>query len=138
VIKIFKKSIIIKNKLGVLRTPYNNPCVRQDPSNDKMNSKVTISLEELSQILVAAGISSFQEEHILIIVKNLSTSSEMIKEPKSHELQKYSLCQNTEGDENFETTSDEERPLTPEMVSSQQILYILQKPIIYKKNICIA
>jgi hypothetical protein len=54
-----------------------------------MNSNVTISLEELSQILVVAGISSFQEEHILNIVKNLSTSLEILEESKSHELQNY-------------------------------------------------
>jgi hypothetical protein len=39
----------------------------------------------------------------------------MIKEPKSHELQKYSLCQTTEGAEKLETTSDGERPLRPEI-----------------------
>jgi hypothetical protein len=58
VIKILKKSIITK-KLGVSRTPDTNPYVRLDPSTNKMDSKVTISLGELSQILEAAGISSF-------------------------------------------------------------------------------
>jgi hypothetical protein len=80
-----------------------------------MDSKVTISLGELSQILATTGISSFQEEHILTIVMNLSTSSEMIKEPKSHELQKDSPCQTAEEAEKLETTSDGERPLRPEI-----------------------
>jgi hypothetical protein len=76
---------------------------------------VTISLGELSQILAATGMSSFQEEDILIIVKNLSTSLEIIKEPNSHELQKDSIFQITEGDEKLETTFDGERPLRPEI-----------------------
>jgi hypothetical protein len=71
--------------LGVVRTPCANPCVRQDPSTNKMDSKMIMSLEELSQILAAAGISSSQEEHILTIVKNLSTSPKDIEEPKFHE-----------------------------------------------------
>jgi hypothetical protein len=40
--------------LGVLRTPDTNPCVRQDPSTNKMDLKVTISLGELSQILASS------------------------------------------------------------------------------------
>jgi hypothetical protein len=44
-----------------------------------MNSKVIISLEELSQILAIARISSSQEEHILTIAKNLSTSLEILE-----------------------------------------------------------
>jgi hypothetical protein len=48
--------------------------VNQVLSNGKMNSEATISLRELSQILAATGISSFQEEHILAAAKNLSTS----------------------------------------------------------------
>jgi hypothetical protein len=80
-----------------------------------MDSKVTISLGELSQILAAARISSFQEEHILTIVMNLSTSSEMIKEPKSHELQNDFPCQNEKEAEKLWTTSSGERSLIPEI-----------------------
>ena len=43
------------------------------------------SLEELSQILALARISSSQEEQILALVKNLSTSLEAIDETKQHE-----------------------------------------------------
>ena len=46
---------------------------------------MNISLEELSQILVAVGISSSQEKHILTIFKNLSTSPEVKEEPTFHE-----------------------------------------------------
>ncbi|MCY6488027.1 hypothetical protein, partial [Actinobacillus pleuropneumoniae] len=42
-------------------------------------------LGELSQILAGAGISSFQEEQILTIVKNLFASSEVIEEQQIHE-----------------------------------------------------
>jgi hypothetical protein len=88
---------------------------------------VTISLEELSQILAATEIFSFQEEHILTIVKNLSTSSETIREPKSHELQKDSLCQTIEGVEKLETTLDGKRPLRPEIEEfSTNPLYTLE------------
>ena len=41
-----------------------------------------ISLEELSKILATVGISSSQEEHILIAVQNLSTSPEKKEEAK--------------------------------------------------------
>jgi hypothetical protein len=57
------------------------------------------SLEELSRILAVAGISSSQEEQILTVVKNLSTSLEVIKEPEFHEEPKAStdhLCQSME------------------------------------------
>jgi hypothetical protein len=43
------------------------------------------SLEELSQILVTAGISTSKEEKILTSVKKLSTSPKDIEEPKFHE-----------------------------------------------------
>lgn len=42
------------------------------------------SLEELSRILATFGISAYQEEKILTAVKNLSTSTEVIYEPKFH------------------------------------------------------
>jgi hypothetical protein len=44
-----------------------------------MNAKMII-LEELSQILAAVEISSFQEEHILAAAKSLSTSPEILEE----------------------------------------------------------
>jgi len=50
-----------------------------------MYSKMTMSLEELSQILAASGISSSQEEHILTTVKNLYASPKDKKEWKSYE-----------------------------------------------------
>ena len=43
------------------------------------------SLEELSRILALAGISMSQEERILVVVKNLSSSSEAVEEPDIHE-----------------------------------------------------
>ena len=69
--------------MGVVRTP--NPCVRHDLSTSKMDSNMIMSLEELSQILVAARVSSSQEHHILIVVKNLYTSTKDIEEPKYYE-----------------------------------------------------
>jgi hypothetical protein len=75
--------------------------VNQVLSNDKMNLKVTISLEELSQILETTGISSFQEEHILTLVKNLSTSPKILEESKSYELQNDFPRQNAKETENF-------------------------------------
>jgi hypothetical protein len=80
-----------------------------------MDSKVTISLGELSQILAAVGISSFQEEHILTIVKNLSTSPEILEEPKSHELQNYFPCQNEKESKQLWTTSGGEQSLRPDI-----------------------
>jgi len=43
------------------------------------------SLEELSQILVAAGISTSQEEQILTVAKKLSAFPEVIEERQLHE-----------------------------------------------------
>ena len=43
------------------------------------------SLEELSRILTLVGIYSSQEERILAVVKNLSTSLEAIDETEQHE-----------------------------------------------------
>ena len=80
-------------------------------------------LEELSRILVAIGISSSQEEQILTAVKNLSTSLKAIDEPKQHEPHPQDDLQ-TSTDFPFQvadeiedscTTSDEERPLEPEI-----------------------
>jgi hypothetical protein len=51
-------------------------------------------LREHSQILAAAGISSFQEENILAIAKSLSTSLEILEESRYYELQNDFPCQN--------------------------------------------
>jgi hypothetical protein len=89
--------------------------VNQVLSNDKMNSKVIISLEELSQILATTGISSFQEEHILTIVKNLSTSLEILEESRSYELQNDFPFQNAKETEKLWTTPSREKSLRPEI-----------------------
>jgi hypothetical protein len=87
--------------------------VNQVLSNDKMNSKVIISLEELSQILETVGISSFQEEHILTLLKNLSTSSEILEESRSYELHNDFAFQNAKETEKLWTTTSREQSLTP-------------------------
>ena len=63
-----------------------------------MDSKVLISMRELSQILATTGISisTSQEEKLLIAVEILSTSPEMADKLKSQELQKDFLCKTTE------------------------------------------
>jgi hypothetical protein len=78
-----------------------------------MNSKVTISLEELSQILVATGISSSQEERILTIAKKLNTSPEILEESRPYELQNDFPCQNAKEAEKLWTTSSGEKSLRP-------------------------
>ena len=80
-----------------------------------MNSKVTISLEELSQILATVGISSFHEEHILRIVKNLSTSPEILEESRSYEIENDFPCQNVKEDEKLWTKYGGEKSLRPEI-----------------------
>ena len=80
-------------------------------------------MEELSRILALAGISSSQEERILAVVKNLSTSPEEIDETKQHEphpqddLQTSTdfPCQVVDEMKDSCTTFDEERPLEPEI-----------------------
>jgi hypothetical protein len=89
--------------------------VNQVLSNGKMNSEATISLRELSQILAAAGISSFQEEHILAAAKSISTSPEILEESRSYELQNDFPCQNVKEDEKLWTTSSGEQSLRPEI-----------------------
>jgi hypothetical protein len=76
---------------------------------------VTISLEELSQILETIGISSFQEEHILTIVKNLSTSLKILEESRSYELKNDFPCQNEKEATKLWTTSSGEQSLRPEI-----------------------
>jgi hypothetical protein len=89
--------------------------VNQVLSNDKMNSKRTISLEELSQILATARISSFQEEHILAAAKSVSTSPEILEESRSYELQNDLPCQTVKEAENPWTTFGGEQSLRPEI-----------------------
>jgi hypothetical protein len=74
-----------------------------------MNSKMTISLEEHSQILAAARISSSQEEHILTIAKKLSTSPEILEESRSYELQNVFPCQNAKEAKKLWTISSGEK-----------------------------
>jgi hypothetical protein len=72
-------------------------------------------LRELSQILEAVGISSFQEEHILAATKNLSTSPEILEESRSYELQNDFPCQNAKEAEKLWTTSNREQSLRPKI-----------------------
>jgi hypothetical protein len=85
--------------------------VNQVLSNGKMNSEETISLRELSQILAAARISSFQEEHILVAAKRVSTSPEILEESRSYELQNDFACQTVKEDKKLWTTSSGEQSL---------------------------
>jgi hypothetical protein len=87
--------------------------VNQVLSNGKMNSEATIILRELSQILAVARISSFQEEHILAVAKNLSTSLEILEELRSYEIQNDFPCQNAKEAEKLWTASNREQSLTP-------------------------
>jgi hypothetical protein len=89
--------------------------VNQVLSNDKMNSKVTISLEELSQILAIVGISSSQEEHILTIAKNLNTSPEILEESRSYELQNEFPLQNAKETKKLWTRPSGEQSLKPKI-----------------------
>ena len=57
----------------------------EDKSTSKMDSRMNISLEKLSQILAISRISFSEEEHILTSVKNLSTSPKVKGEPTFHE-----------------------------------------------------
>jgi hypothetical protein len=72
-------------------------------------------LRELSQILAATEISSFQEEHILAAAKSVSTSSEILEESRSYELQNDFPFQTVKEDENLWTTSGGEQSLRPEI-----------------------
>jgi hypothetical protein len=76
---------------------------------------MTISLEELSQILATTEISSFQEEHILAAAKSISTSHEILEESRSYELQNDLPCQTVKEDENLWTTSGGEKSLRLEI-----------------------
>ena len=80
-----------------------------------MNSEATISLMELSQVLSAAEISSFQEEHILAAAKSVSNSPEILEESRSYELQNDFPCQNAKEAEKLWTTSNREQSLRPKI-----------------------
>jgi hypothetical protein len=72
-------------------------------------------LGELSQIPAATEISSFKEEHILTIVKNLSTSLEILEESRFYELQNDFPCQNEKEAKKLWTTSCGEKSLRPDI-----------------------
>ena len=75
-----------------------------------MDSKVLISMRELSQILATVGISISQEENILITVESLSTSPGIEDETQSQELQKDFLCKSAEEADILGITSEGEKP----------------------------
>ena len=77
--------------MGAIRALTTNPFVKQDLSTNQMDSKVFISMRELSQILEASVNDSHQIKTILTTVERLSTSPEITDEPKSQEQQKYVL-----------------------------------------------
>lgn len=84
----------------------------------KMDSKMTISLKELSQVLVVVRIFASQEEQILTTVKNLFASPEVIKESEFHEEPTSSinhLCQSMEETKDSWTISIGEKSLEPEI-----------------------
>ena len=93
-----------------------------------MDSKIIMSLEELSQILAAIGISSSQEEHILTIVKNLSTYPKDIEEPYSYEqcLQEDKetsidhFCESTKENEDSWIVFTRDKPLVPEIKKAKE------------------
>ena len=95
--------------MGAVRTPETNPCVKEDLSTNKMDSKVLISMRELSQILATTGILISQEENILIAVESLSTSPGIEDETQSQELQKDFLCKSAEEADILGITSEGER-----------------------------
>jgi len=100
--------------MGVVRTLDTNLCVNQDLSIDKVNSEVTINLMKLSQILATTGISSSQEERVLAIAKNLSTSPKVQEESRSYELHKDFPCKTMEEAETLRTIFDGVQPCQPE------------------------
>ena len=71
---------------------------------------MTINLGKVSQILAAVVNSSYLVEHILIEVKNISTSLDMSDEPNSQELQKDFLCKTSKDADTLRTTSEGEKP----------------------------
>ena len=80
-----------------------------------MDAEVTINLRKLSQILAAVGNSSYQVEHILTVVKSLSTSHDIKNEPNSQEAQKNVPCQIVEEIDDLGTTSNGKQPKIEEV-----------------------
>ena len=83
------------------------------------------SLEEISEILAGARISSSQEEQILTVIKNPFASPKVIKEPKFHEEPKAStnhLFHSMEETKDSWTISTREKSLEPEIEELLQCL----------------
>ena len=98
--------------MGAVRTAETNCFVKQDISTNQMDSKVFISMRELSQLLAIAGIliSTSQEEKLLIAFESLSATSKMTNEPKSQELQKDVICETAKEVDTLGITSEREQP----------------------------
>ena len=109
--------------MGIVRTPETNPCVKKDLPTNKMDSKVIISMRELSQILATAGIfiSTSQEEKLLIAVESLSSAPGMTNEPRSQELQKDVLCETAKEVDTLGITSEREKPKIKEFSTCKLI-----------------
>ena len=86
-----------------------------------MDSKVLISMREISQILAIDGILISQEEKILRAVESLSTSPEITNELKSQELQKDVLCEIVKEDDTLGITSEGEQPKITELFTFKLI-----------------
>ena len=80
------------------------------PIDKDMDSKVTISMIEISQILVVVGIYCFQERHIFTSIKILSPSLDTTDIPSSRELQNDFLCETAKEDDTLWIISKGERP----------------------------
>ena len=94
--------------MGVVRTLVTDPYVKMGLRTIKMESRMNISLEELSKILAAVGISSSQGEQILTVIKNLSTSPEVKEELEEEpETSTNHLCQYVEEPKNSREQSFE-------------------------------
>ena len=93
----------------------------EGPTNQQMDSKVLISMRELSRILAKAGISVSTKDQILTEVEILSTTPEMIDEPKSQELQKDVLCETAKEADTFGITSEREQPNLKELFTCMLI-----------------
>ena len=109
--------------MGTVRTLETNPCVKQDLPTNKMDSKVLISMIELSQLLTTAGIliSTYQEENLLITVESLSTSIKITDEIKSQELQKYVICETANEADKLGITFEGKKPKNKELFTRKLI-----------------
>ena len=101
--------------------PKTNPFVKQDLSTYQMDSKVSISMIELSQILAAAGKDSHQVKTILTTVEILSTSPEITEKPKSQELKKDVLYETTKEADTLGITFEGEQPKIKEFFTCRLI-----------------